>query len=234
MTMTHGLTAADRRDDRAAVTDEKELGATVVDMGGGCTSLSVIQDHHLLYTAQVPVGGWQVTNDLARGLATPIAQAERIKTLYGGVTATAEDEKEMLVIPQVGEDDDHIARVPRAMVMNIVRPRLEETLELVRDRIEAAGLGPETGSRVVLTGGASQIVGVRELAARILDRQVRLAKPHPVRGLPENMQTPDFATTLGLLSWGAGEGRPALDLDMGGIAPRGKFARFVNWLRDRV
>ena len=216
------------------VDDEKELGATVVDMGGGCTSLAVIHEGHLIHTAQVPVGGWQVTNDLARGLTTPIVQAERIKTLHGGVMGTAEDEKEMLHFPQVGEDEDHLARVPRSMVMNIVRPRLEETLELVRDRLEAAGLGSEVGSRVVLTGGASQMVGVRELAARVLDRQVRLARPHPVRGLPEIAHGPGFATTLGLLAWGAGEGRPILDLDPGTVAARGKFARLVNWLKDRV
>ncbi|UFN47417.1 cell division protein FtsA [Roseomonas sp. OT10] len=216
------------------VDDEKELGATVVDMGGGCTSLAVIQEGHLLHTAQVPVGGWQVTNDLARGLATPIAQAERIKTLHGGVLGTAEDEKEMLHVPQVGEDEEQLARVPRAMVVNIIRPRLEETLEMVRDRLDAAGLGQQVGSRVVLTGGASQLVGVRELAARILERQVRLARPHPVRGLPEAAHGPGFATTLGLLAWGAGEGRPVLDIDMGASLPRGRFARFVNWLRDRV
>ncbi|MFT8246273.1 cell division protein FtsA [Roseomonas sp. BN140053] len=216
------------------VEDEKELGATVVDMGGGCTSLAVVHEGHLLHTAQVPVGGWQVTNDLARGLATPIAQAERIKTLHGGVMSTAEDEKDMLHVPQVGEDEEQLARIPRAMVLNIVRPRLEETLELVRDRLDAAGLGPEIGSRVVLTGGASQMIGVRELAARVLDRQVRLARPHPVRGLPEIAHGPGFATTLGLLAWGAGEGRPVLDLDVGAVLARGRFARFVNWLRDRV
>ncbi|WP_426958797.1 cell division protein FtsA [Muricoccus radiodurans] len=217
------------------VDDERDLGATVIDLGGGTSSLAVVQEGHLVHTAQVAVGGWQVTNDLARGLTTPASHAERLKTLHGGIMGTNDDDKEMLPIPLVGEDDDHLARVPRTMVLNIIRPRIEETLELIRDKLESASLGRDTGARVVLTGGASQLVGMREAASRILGRQVRLGRPHPVRGLPEAFHTPGFATTLGLLAWGAGEGRPVLDLDYGAKgASRGTFARFVNWLRDRV
>jgi len=214
------------------VEDEKQLGATVIDMGGGTTTLAVFGDGHLLHTAQLPVGGWNVTNDLARGLSTPIAHAERLKTLHGGVLGAPDDEKEWLPVPQVGEEEDQIARVPRAMVIGIIRPRLEETFELVKDRLEAAGLSSEMGRRVVLTGGASQLVGVRELAGRVLERQVRLGRPHPVRGMPETASGPAFAAPLGLLAWGAGEGRPLLDLLPGLDRPGSRFRRFVNWLRD--
>jgi cell division protein FtsA len=134
----------------------------------------------------------------------------------------------------VGEEDDQIARIPRAMVVGIIRPRLEETFELVKDRLESAGLSSEIGRRVVLTGGASQLVGVRELAGRVLERQVRLGRPHPVRGMPETASGPAFAAPLGLLAWGAGEGRPLLDLLPGLDRPSGRFRRFVNWLRDKA
>ena len=216
------------------VDDEKQLGATVIDMGGGTTSISVFAEGHLLHTSQIPVGGWNVTNDLARGLATPIAHAERLKTLHGGVLGAPDDEREWLPVPQVGEEEDQIARIPRAMVIGIIRPRLEETFELVKDRLEAAGLTQEMGRRVVLTGGASQLVGVRELAGRVLERQVRLGRPHPVRGLPETASGPAFAAPLGLLAWGAGEGRPLLELMPGLERPVGRFRRLVNWLRDRA
>ncbi|HYZ31792.1 MAG TPA: cell division protein FtsA [Crenalkalicoccus sp.] len=216
------------------VEDEKQLGAIIIDMGGGTTSLGVFAEGHLVHTAQLPVGGWNVTNDLARGLSTPIAHAERLKTLHGGALDAPEDEKEWLPVPMVGEEEDHIARIPRAMVIGIIKPRLEETFELVRDRLDAAGLGEETGRRVVLTGGASQLVGARELCARVLDRQVRLGRPHPVRGLPETASGPGFAAPLGLLAWGAGEGRPLLDLLPGADRPPGLFRRFVNWLRERA
>jgi cell division protein FtsA len=216
------------------VEDEKHLGATVIDMGGGATSIAVFGEGHLLHTAQLPVGGWNVTNDLARGLSTPLAHAERLKTLHGGVLGAPDDDKEWLPVPLVGEDDDHIARVPRAMVVGIIQPRLEETFELVKDRLEAAGLSQEMGRRVVLTGGASQLVGVRELAARVLDRQVRLGRPHMVRGLPETASGPAFAAPLGLLAWAAGEGRPLLDLVPGLERAPSRFRRIVNWLRDRA
>ena len=216
------------------VEDEKQLGATVIDMGGGTTGMAVFGDGHLLHTAQLPVGGWNVTNDIARGLSTPLVHAERLKALHGGVLSAPDDEREWLPVPLVGEDEDHIARIPRAMVVSIIQARMEETFELVRDTLVAAGLTQEMGRRVVLTGGASQLVGARELAARILDRQVRLGRPHPVRGLPDTATGPAFAAPLGLLAWGAGEGRPLFDMLPGAERPPGLFRRFIDWLRDRA
>jgi len=216
------------------VEDEKRLGATVIDMGGGTTSLAVFSEGHLIHTAQVAVGGGQVTNDLATVLSTPVAHAERIKTLHGSVHGGADDDREFIPVPLLGEDEHAIARIPRAMVIGIIKPRLEETFELVRERIEAAGLGREGGSRVVLTGGASQLVGVREMAARVLDRQVRIGRPLPVRGLAEAASGPAFAAAIGLLLWGAGEGRPVLDIVPGPAKAGSPFRRFVNWVKDRV
>jgi cell division protein FtsA len=216
------------------VEDEKRIGATVIDMGGGTTSIAVFADGQLIHTSQIPVGGWQVTNDLARVLSTPINHAERLKTLHGGALASTDDEREMLPIPLVGEDEDHIARIPRAMVVNIIRPRLEETFELVRDRLEQAGIAREAGTRVVLTGGGSQLIGARELAARVLDRQVRLGRPRPVRGLPETAGGPPFSVAIGLLAWAAGEGRPIVDVAPGPERPNGVMRRFFEWLRMRA
>jgi len=216
------------------VEDEKRIGATVIDMGGGTTSIAVFGDGHLIHTAQIAVGGWQVTNDLARVLSTPINHAERLKTLHGGAMASADDDREMLPVPLVGEDEDHIARVPRAMIVNIIRPRLEETFELVRERLEQAGVDRESGSRVVLTGGASQLIGARELAARVLDRQVRIGRPRSIRGLPETAGGPPFAGAIGLLAWGAGEGRPLLDIAPGPERARGAIGRLFDWMKLRL
>ena len=212
------------------VEDEKRIGATVVDMGGGTTSIAVFAEGQLIHTSQILVGGWQVTNDLARVLSTPINHAERLKTLHGGALSSQDDEREMLPIPLVGEDEDHIARIPRAMVVNIIRPRLEETFEFVRDRLEQAGVAREAGQRVVLTGGGSQLIGVRELAARVLDRQVRVGRPRPVRGLPETAGGAPFAVATGLLAWAAGEGRPIVDIAPGLDRPRGALRRLIDWL----
>jgi cell division protein FtsA len=216
------------------VADERELGVTVIDMGGGTTGMAVFGEGQLLHTAQLPIGGVHVTNDLARLLSTPVAHAERLKTLYGNAQACADDDREMLPVPLVGEDEHQIAKVPRSMVVNIIRPRLEETFEMVKERIDSSGLSRAAGARVVLTGGASLLGGAGEMAARILGRQVRIGRPHGLRGLPDSASGPAFATAAGLLAWAAGEGRTMHDIDLETTQPAGRFRRFVNFLKERV
>jgi len=218
------------------VADERELGATVIDMGGGTTGMAVFAEGQLLHTAQLPMGGVHVTNDLARVLSTPVAHAERLKTLYGNVHSSPDDEREMLPVPLIGEEDHQLAKVPRSMVVNIIRPRLEETFELVRDRLEECGLVRAAGSRVVLTGGACQLAGVRELAAAILgkDKQVRLGRPLGLRGLPDSASGPAFATAAGLLAWTAGEGRVMHDIDFEAERPTGLLRRLAAFLKERL
>ncbi len=216
------------------VEDERQLGATVIDMGGGTTGMAVFAEGQLLHTAQLPVGGTHVTNDIARVLSTPVAHAERLKTLYGSAQSSPDDEREMLPVPLVGEEEHQIAKVPRSMVVNIIRPRLEETFEMVRERLEGSGLGRAAGTRVVLTGGASQMSGVREMAARILNRQVRQGRPAAPRGLPDSASGPAFATAVGLLAWAAGAGRQLPEIDLAADRGGGLIRRIVNFLRERV
>jgi cell division protein FtsA len=216
------------------VADERELGVTVIDMGGGTTGMAVFAEGQLLHTAQLPIGGTHVTKDLAVGLSTPIVHAERLKTLFGNVQACADDEKELLPVPLVGEDEGQFSQVPRIMVMNIIRPRIEETFEMVKERLDSSGMVRAAGNRVVLTGGACQLPGVRDLAAQMLGKQVRLARPAALRGLPELASGPAFATAAGLLTWAAGAGRTFHDVDFDVDRPTGLFRRIVNFLKDRV
>ncbi len=216
------------------VEDERQLGVTVLDMGGGTTGMAVFAEGQLLHTAQLPIGGVHVTNDIARILSTPVAHAERLKTLYGSAQSSPDDEREMLPVPLVGEEEHQIAKVPRSMVVNIIKPRLEETFEMVKERLEGAGLGRAAGHRVVLTGGASQLSGVRDMAHRMLGRQIRAGRPAALRGLPDSASGPAFATAVGLVAWAAGEGRTLHDIDFDGEAPRGLLRRIVNFIRERV
>jgi cell division protein FtsA len=216
------------------VEDERQLGATVIDMGGGTTGVAVFAEGQLLHTAQLPVGGVHVTNDIARVLSTTVSHAERLKTLYGSAHASPDDEREMLPVPLVGEEEHQIAKVPRSMVVNIIKPRLEETFEMVKERLEGSGLSRAAGTRVVLTGGASQLSGVREMAARILGRQVRQGRPAAPRGLPDSASGPAFAAAVGLLAWAAGAGRQLADIDLDVEHGGGLFRRIVNFLRERV
>src|SRR5205823_13792227 len=158
--------------------DEIGLGVTVIDMGGATTTIGVFFDGNLIFADYVPVGGTHVTNDIARGLSTGVAHAERMKALFGSAIATSTDEREMIAVPQIGEEDEgHVNHVPKSLLVGIIAPRLEETFELVRNRLEASGFDKVAGRRVVLTGGASQLHGTREFAALILDKQVRMGRP---------------------------------------------------------
>ena len=216
------------------VPEERELGAIIIDMGGGTTSMAVYADRQMMHTAQLPIGGLHVTKDLAIGLSTTLVHAERLKTLFGNVESSPDDDRELLPVPLVGEEDHQLAKVPRSMVVNIIRPRIEETFEYIKDRLDSSGLGRAAGNRVVLTGGACQLPGVRELAARMLSRQVRLGRPAALRGLPELASGPAFSTAAGLLSWAAGDGRAFQDINLDGEPKVGLFRRLVNFLKERV
>jgi cell division protein FtsA len=184
------------------VEDEIQLGVTCIDMGGGTTSIAVYFDGELVHVDILPVGGVHVTNDIARGLSTPLDQAERMKTLYGSTMASSSDDREIIKVPLVGEvesaEDNHI---PRSMLVGIIRPRLEETLEMVRDSLVDAGFEKVAGQRVVLTGGASQLTGVRELASNVLNKQVRVGRPRNINGMADAITGPAFATSMGLLRY---------------------------------
>lgn len=218
----------------ALADDELELGVTVIDMGGGVTSIAVFYEGSVVYTDVVPVGGNHVTKDIARGLSTSMAHAERIKTLYGHAIATGADEREPIDVPQVGEDDERNARqVPRSLLVGIIQPRLEETFELVRSHLEASGFDKLGGRRVVLTGGASLLPGTRELGGLILDKQLRIGRPTRVAGLAEATAGPAYATCAGLLLYGLAEVRANDDsAALSEVAPEGLFGRVGHWLRE--
>ena len=216
------------------VEDEKELGVTCIDMGGGTTTLAVFQGGHLVHTDTIPVGGVHVTNDIARGLSTPLVHAERMKTLYGSALPSPSDDREILKVPLVGEDEDGATnQVPRSMLVQIIQPRLEETFELVRSHLEAGGFDKLAGRRVVLTGGAATMQGVRDLAGMVLDKQVRIGRPVGIQGLPEATAGPAFSTCAGLLRYAVmhqaeAPAKAARTTDSAGNGP---FGRLGSWLR---
>ena len=213
------------------VEDEMRLGVTLVDMGGGTTTIAVFKDGELIFVDGLAVGGIHITQDIARGLATPMNHAERMKTLFGSALPSPADERELIDVPVIGETDRDITnQVPRSVLVGIVRPRAEEIFELVRNRLEAAGMDRIAGRRVVLTGGGSQLQGARELAARMLDKQVRLGRPIRMDGLAEATGGPAFATCAGLLGLALRE-PPAAVRDFVDSSDSGRISRFGRWLR---
>jgi cell division protein FtsA len=138
--------------------------------------------------------------DIARGANARVADAERIKTLYGSVLAGGSDERDMITVPPVDNDESEVPQfVSRAQLVRIIRPRIEEILEIVRDRLAASPFAAVPHGHVILTGGASQLAGLSELAAQILGRPARIGRPLGVSGLPEEARGPAFAVATGLL-----------------------------------
>ena len=156
--------------------DERDLGVTVIDMGGGVTSAAIFRDDTLMHVDSIPVGGKNVTNDIARGLVTPSEAAERIKTIYGSALHGADDDQFMVPCPPMGAQDE-LHHQPRTLLTSIVRSRIEETMEILRDRIIDSGMDAYAGRRIVLTGGACQLNGVRELAEYVFNKRVRIGRP---------------------------------------------------------
>jgi len=213
------------------VEDEMGLGVTVIDMGGGTTTIGVFFGGNLIFADAVPVGGMHVTNDIARGLSTPLAHAERLKALFGSAIASTLDEREVLAVPQIGEEEDgHVNHVPKSLLVRVIAPRLEETFELVRNRLEASGCDQLAGRRVVLTGGACQLHGAREMAGLILDKQVRIGRPMHIKGLAEATHGPAFSTAAGLLLFAVSE--RAESPQPSHLARSGIFGRVGQWLRE--
>jgi len=219
----------------ALADDEADLGAALVDMGAGTTTTAVFSGGRFIHADSFAIGGHHVTMDLARGLNAPIAEAERIKTLHGSLMAGGSDERDMISVPRVGDDEREPPQfVSRASLVRIIKPRVEEILEMLRDRLAASPFASEPRSRVVFTGGASQLSGLPELAANILNRPVRIGRPLGISGLPDSAKGPAFAVAAGLLVYPQAahlehfEPRRTRQLMTG----TGYIARVGRWLRE--
>ena len=219
----------------ALVDDEHELGCACVDFGGGTTSMAVFMKGQLVHADAIAIGGQHVTNDIARGLSMRLEDAERLKTMQGSVLPHPSDEREVLAIRSIGDDDEPANHVPRSALNRIIRPRVEEILELVRDRLNASGFAGLVGRRMVLTGGGSQLTGLVEASRRVLARNVRIGRPLGIVGMPEVAKGPAFATAVGLLIY------PQVarmdQIEAGGAhyamtGTGGYFSRVGRWIRE--
>ncbi|MFZ1663544.1 MAG: cell division protein FtsA [Paracoccaceae bacterium] len=216
------------------VEDEQELGAACVDMGGGATGVSVFIKKHMIFSDSVRLGGDHVTSDISKGLQVPMAVAERIKTMHGGVIATGMDDREMIEIgADCGDWEKDRRTVSRAELIGIMRPRVEEILEETRALLDAAGFEHLPSQQIVLTGGASQIPGLDGLAAKILGQNVRLGRPLRVQGLPQAATGPAFSSTVGLSLFAAHPQDEWWDFEIPSERyPARSLRRAVKWFRD--
>ncbi len=221
----------------ALVGDEAEMGAACIDMGGGTTTISVFSEGKFIHADAVAIGGNHVTMDVARGFSTRMEDAERMKVMYGSALPSAADDRDLISVSPIGDDERDVPnQYPRSVLTRIIRARVEETLELVRDRLNQSGLGHIVGKRVVLTGGASQLPGMPEAARRILARNVRIGRPLGIAGLPEAAKGAAFSATVGLLIYPqvAGIEERSVKAASAGLmtGTGGRIQRVGQWLRE--
>jgi len=202
--------------------DEKELGAVMIDIGGGSTSVAVFQRNAVRFTTILPIGGYSFTRDLAYGLQTPIEEAERIKKASGTVLTEPIEDDDHIPVPGIGT---HSTRtVGRKKISGILRARAVELLELINERLRAAADESQLVAGIVITGGGSMLDGMLELTEEYLDMPARRGLPMGIQGLNDELSRPECASAVGLTLFGAGASVPV-------PSPRGTqwfFGKFLS------
>ncbi len=204
--------------------DEKELGILVIDIGGGTTDVALYRNGAVWHTAVLPLGGDHVTNDIAVGLRTPMADAEDMKKRYGCALTALVPAEETVDVPSVGGRKPR--QLSRQVLSEIIQPRVEEIFTLVARELGRAGVQDAATAGVVVTGGTAILEGVPELAEAVFDQPVRRGTPLGVGGLADVIQSPMYATAVGLALHGARSRPPgaAAPVTLGG----GPFTRLVR------
>ncbi|MFN3912700.1 cell division protein FtsA [Hyphomonas sp.] len=220
------------------IEDEIENGAVCIDLGSGVTAVSVYLHGSPAWLGLVPAGGAHVTADIAQGIGTTFAAAERLKNVFGTADLEGPGLAERIEAPRLGDDGRlHASRLERGEIARIIAPRIEEIFELAANLLAHSDVRTVLPQRVVLTGGASQLPGVREVASRILKTPIRLGRPVLAESLGEQMATPAFSTASGLLLYpelgftdAARAGASSLETEAGGSP--GWTNAVLHWLKE--
>ena len=209
--------------------DEKELGVCIADIGGGTTDIAVFCGGAIQHTAVIPIAGSQVTNDIAVSLRTPAHHAEEIKIKYACALSQLANSDETIEVPSVGDRPPR--RLARQTLAEVVEPRYEELLGLVRDELMRSGFAELIPAGVVLTGGSSKMEGAIELAEEVFHMQVRLGMPQYVAGLAGVVRNPIHATGVGLLIYARESIRAKAEASASGLGVSNVFDRMRAWFR---
>ena len=216
--------------------DEADIGAICIDMGDGCTTLAMFSDGLFVHADAIALGGRHVTLDLARCLSMPLAEAERIKVLHGSVLVNADGDNERVDIVSLEREDrfQGDSQILKTDLTRVIKPRVEETFELLRDRLEQSGAGSLRGRRIVLTGGASQLAGIEVLARSILGGEVRLGVPRAYSGAGASAVGPGFSALFGLIAYAQTEEfEPSSSLPSPSQVDEGSYlVRVGRWLQQ--
>ncbi|USO01172.1 MAG: cell division protein FtsA [Alphaproteobacteria bacterium] len=216
--------------------DEIDLGTVVIDMGASNTGIAIFAEGSLLQLSDVPIGGNHISRDLARAFSTPISHAERVKCLYGSTIVGSSLERETIIIPIIGEQQSSSgSQVSRSSLTRVIKPRMEEIFEHVRERLRSLGVDQIPGCRIVLTGGGCLLSGTAELAQAILARPVRVGYPLHLQGLNKEYTVPYLAACAGILSYvRLQQNQEESDHRPSSPSPRGLLQNIFQKLRERL
>jgi cell division protein FtsA len=215
--------------------DEKEIGVALIDIGGGTTDLIVFVNGAAVHTSVIPIGGLNLTSDIAQGMRTPLAEAERIKLKYGCAASSMIDPNEEIEVPSVGGRAARIEK--RSDLVDIIEARVEEIFQAISHTLKETGYAEMLGSGVVLCGGATQLDGMPELAEHLLGMPARRAMPVGVGGLADVVKSPAYATAVGLVKYGAEKALLLPARKHVRVAQRREgsiFGWFNHWVRDVI
>jgi cell division protein FtsA len=214
---------------RAVLTgEEQEIGVAVVDIGGGTTDMALFREGSLFYTGVIPVGGNLVTSDITIGLRTSTSEAERIKIKQGCALASLVKHEDTIEVPSVGGRPPRL--LSRQILCEIIEPRIAELFELVQQRLRSTGSEDMIASGIVLTGGTALMEGMQDAAEKYLGMPVRRGTPKNIGGLMDVVNSPVYATGVGLVLYGADNYRPA----PAGFRPAGVLKRIGKWFSEFV
>jgi cell division protein FtsA len=209
--------------------DEKELGVALVDIGGGTCDIMIYADGAIVHTSVIELGGERVTNDIATLLRTPLEAAEKLKRKYGCAWRELVEMGEMMEVPSVGGRGART--MPRHKLVEVIEPRIEEIFEYVKKDLVRSGYYDALAAGVVLTGGATVMEGVAEIAEQVLNVPTRKAAPTKIGGLVDVVRSPSYSTGVGLVMFGAEQGK-SVQLPARGEDRPGMFKRAWSRLAE--
>ena len=211
--------------------DEKELGACLVDIGGGTTDIAVFHDGAIKHTAVIPIAGDQVTNDIAISLRTPTQYAEEIKIKYACALSQLANRDETIEVPSVGDRPPR--RLARQTLAEVVEPRYEELFSLIANELRRSNFEEIIAAGIVLTGGSSKMEGAVELAEEVFHMPVRLGLPQFVKGLGEVVRNPIHATGVGILIYARDKAEQGGETVVGGGLQE-IWSRMKAWFKGNI
>ena len=209
--------------------DEKKLGVCLIDLGGGTSDVAIFMDDSISHTINIPVGGDHVTNDIARAIQTPTAQAEELKKKYGCASSSLTSEGEKISTPSINGRSDKV--FSRQALADVIEHRYAEIFQMIRQRLEINDLSQYLPAGIVLTGGASKIEGISQLGEEIFQVPVRVGKPKGLIGLSDILKNPVYSTSTGLILYGQKVTEEEF-VDFAFIREKGLFNKAFKWIQN--